>query len=230
VIASLRIRNFKAYREQSFSLGRLNLLAGLNGSGKSSLLQTLLILKQSADQGLLESDEVTLNGSLVRLGRFKDVLFESAEDQRISIILTFASGNDLSCVMAGWSSEDRTGPATVSGEHIDGGALLTQGFRFLAAERIGPRTQYGVPDDSTEAGVGISGEWTPFYLAKHGDQNAPNPGSYHPGAVSPQLKHQIEAWMSEVSPGLQIHCDRADSMDAVQLSYSFVARHDTSSK
>jgi AAA15 family ATPase/GTPase len=111
VITSLRIQNFKAFRDQSFSLGRLNLLAGLNGSGKSSLLQALLILRQSADQGLLKHDEIALNGNLVRLGRFKDVLFESAEEQRISIELTFASGNSLSCEMSGWTSEDRTGPA-----------------------------------------------------------------------------------------------------------------------
>jgi predicted ATPase len=228
VITSLRVQNFKAFRDQSFSLGRLNLLAGLNGSGKSSLLQSLLILRQSADQGLLENDEITLNGNLVRLGRFKDVLFESADEQRISIELTFASGSGLSCALSGWTSEDRTGPVQVSWERS--GPFLAQGFRFLAAERIGPRTQYGVPDDAAETGVGISGEWTPFYLAKQGDRDAPNPGSYHPKAVSSQLKHQIEAWMNEVSPGLQLHYDRADAMDAVQLSYSFVARRDTSSK
>jgi predicted ATPase len=187
---------------------------------------------QSHDQGLLEgsldTDKITLNGSLVRLGRFRDVLFESADEQRISIELAFASGKSLSCELSGWASEDRSGPAAVSWELL--GPFPTQGFRFLAAERIGPRTQYGVPDDGAETGVGISGEWTPFYLAKHGDRDAPNPGTYHPDAVSPQLKHQIEAWMNEVSPGLQLHYDRADAMDAVQLSYSFVARRDTSSK
>ncbi len=228
MITSLRIQNFKAYRDQSFSLGRLNLLAGLNGSGKSSLLQALLILRQSADQGLLDNDEITLNGNLVHLGRFKDVLFESAEEQRISIGLTFASGNSLSCELSGWKSEDRTGPAEASWERS--GPFLAKGFRFLAAERIGPRTQYGIPDEDVEIGVGTSGEWTPFYLAKHGDRDAPNPGTYHANAASPQLKHQIEAWMNEVSPGLQLHYDSADAIDAVQLSYSFVARRDTSSK
>ena len=70
-----------------------------------------------------------------------------------------------------------------------------------------------------------------FYLANYGDQKAHNPGSYHPERqVSLQLKHQIEAWMNEVSPGVQIHYDRADAMDAVKLSYSFVTRRDTSSK
>lgn len=230
MITSLRIQNFKAFRDQSFSLGRLNLLAGLNGSGKSSLLQSLLILRQSADQGPLKNDEITLNGNLVRLGRFKDVLFESAEEQRISIELAFASGNSLSYRLSGWTSEDRTGSAEVSIENNLDIPLFAKGFRFLSAERIGPRTQYGVPDEGTETGVGVSGEWTPFYLAKHGDRDAPNPGSYHPRAVSSQLKHQIEAWMNEVSPGLQLHCERADAMDAVQLSYSFVARRDTSSR
>jgi predicted ATPase len=36
--------------------------------------------------------------------------------------------------------------------------------------------------------------------------------------------------MNEVSPGLQLHYDRADILDAVQLSYSFVARRDVSER
>ena len=228
MITSITIHNFKAYRRQEFNLGRLNLLAGLNGSGKSSLLQSLLVLRQSFDQGLLERNEIALNGGLVRVGRFQEALFESADDKMISFVLQFDAGEAFYCSLEGWDSQDRTGPAVI-GSDLDGiKALFRPGFRFLAAERIGPRTQYGVPDTNLED-IGTFGEWTPHYLVKHGDRDAPNPGSYHPKAVSPQLKHQIEAWMNEVSPGLQLHYDRADTIDAVQLSYSFVTHRDTTS-
>ncbi len=230
MITSLTITNFKAYRGQLFNLGKLNLLSGLNGSGKSSLLQSLLVLRQSFDQGLLQRDEITLNGSLVRLGRFQEALFESADDKTISIALRFDTGKAFFCKLEGWDSQDRTGPAGIGSGNLDASeALFRPGFRFLAAERIGPRIQYGVPDNEALAsGVGSFGEWTPFYIAKHGDEVAPNSGSYHHKAVSSQLKHQIEAWMNEVSPGIQIQHTRADTLDAVQLEYRFVTRRDTS--
>lgn len=231
MITSLKIQNFKAFRSQSFDLSRLNLLAGLNGSGKSSLLQSLLVLRQSSDQGLLHQGRAALNGNLVRLGRFKDALFESADEREISIELGFDSGTSYAGTLGGWESEDRTGSIKAGGTAEGEMALFHAGFRFLSAERIGPRTQYGVPDnEALSSGVGIQGEWTPFFLARHGDRPAPNPGSYHPNARSSELKHQIEAWMNEISPGLQLHCERADVMDVVQLSYSFVARRDTSSR
>ncbi|MGV9753720.1 AAA family ATPase [Nocardia farcinica] len=62
------VRNFKAVEHASLPLLPLNLLLGPNSSGKSSLLQTLLILGQSTE------DEIVLNGPLVRLGTAADVI------------------------------------------------------------------------------------------------------------------------------------------------------------
>ena len=57
MIREIHVRNFKAFKDQRFRLAPLTLLAGLNGSGKSSLLQTILILRQSFDQGLLSRNK-----------------------------------------------------------------------------------------------------------------------------------------------------------------------------
>ena len=47
MIRAIDIKNFKSLKSVNLALGHLNLLTGLNGSGKSSLLQTLLLLRQS---------------------------------------------------------------------------------------------------------------------------------------------------------------------------------------
>ncbi|MCY3789342.1 MAG: AAA family ATPase, partial [Gemmatimonadetes bacterium] len=43
----LNITNFKAWRELQISLGKITGLFGTNSSGKSSVLQFLLLLKQT---------------------------------------------------------------------------------------------------------------------------------------------------------------------------------------
>ena len=68
MIKQFNIANFKAFRDQPLSLSPLTLLTGLNGSGKSSVLQALLVLRQSFDQGLLQVNRLALDGALLRLG------------------------------------------------------------------------------------------------------------------------------------------------------------------
>ena len=61
----------------------LTLLTGINGLGKSSILQSLLSLRQSYKQGLLQNDELDLNGELTRLGTGRDILFEGAQNDEV---------------------------------------------------------------------------------------------------------------------------------------------------
>lgn len=151
MITKLRIQNFKAYRDQQFSLAPLTLLAGLNGSGKSSLLQSLLLLRQSYDQGILQQEpgRVALNEDLIRLGRFQEALFESADEPRISISFEDESEPDLnnSCAFTSAESDARTAVVENHSGYLYGPvSLFEPGFRFLGAERTGPRTQYAIPD------------------------------------------------------------------------------------
>jgi len=49
MIKAIRFRNFKALRDSTLPLGRLNILVGPNGSGKST---ALLALQYSAGDGI----------------------------------------------------------------------------------------------------------------------------------------------------------------------------------
>lgn len=74
MIRQLRITNFKSARGlNALDLEPLTLLTGANSSGKSSVLQALLALVQTASN---KSDEraLILNGALTRLGSFSDVV------------------------------------------------------------------------------------------------------------------------------------------------------------
>ena len=61
MIKSLRIRNFKCFKDKRFELRPLNVFCGQNGVGKSSAIQTLLLIREASSD--LSSDEfVRLNG------------------------------------------------------------------------------------------------------------------------------------------------------------------------
>jgi predicted ATPase len=62
------------FESQKLQMGNLTLFAGLNGMGKSSVIQALLLLRQSYLDGLLPETGLELNGSLVQMGAAKDVL------------------------------------------------------------------------------------------------------------------------------------------------------------
>jgi predicted ATPase len=79
MIRELHLRNFKCFEDQKIRLRPLTLLTGLNGTGKSSVLQSLLLLRQSYQQGLLPAIALALNGELVSIGAGRDVLFEGTK-------------------------------------------------------------------------------------------------------------------------------------------------------
>lgn len=83
------IRNFKSFKElPPVELSMVNVLAGANSSGKSTLIQSILLLKQTLQYGA-ENRPVTLNGPLLRMGSFKDVFKDvrnfDADDENLQI-------------------------------------------------------------------------------------------------------------------------------------------------
>ena len=84
----LKIENFKAWRHADLEFGKVTGLFGTNSAGKSSLLQLLLLLKQTAnatDRSLV----LDLGGpeDVVSLGTFKDVIHQHDEQRRMSWLL-----------------------------------------------------------------------------------------------------------------------------------------------
>ncbi len=89
MINQIFLTNFKCFEAQSISLAPLTLLAGLNGSGKSSVIQSLLLLRQSFHAHTIERGRLNTADDLVDLGTPDEVLYEGAKDDQIGISLWF---------------------------------------------------------------------------------------------------------------------------------------------
>ena len=79
MIRRLEIRNFKSHKDTRIDANNLTVLTGVNSAGKSSLVQALLLLRQSFFKGRLESG-LELNGPLCRIGTGQDALCRFANE------------------------------------------------------------------------------------------------------------------------------------------------------
>lgn len=204
MIRSVRLENFKCFRNETLALQPLTLVVGANGAGKSSLLQGMLLAQQAAE---IATSYVKLNGPfMLNLGKSGDVLCHSQNEQiDVVIELTLADDSKLT-----WRLEDQLD------EYILGIAERPAAFKpfdltYLNAERIGPRDTLGVdsaPND--ELKVGERGEFTAQVLAAHvlagRRRGKVREALRHPTTEDglAQLGKQVELWMGDIAPGIAI--------------------------
>jgi predicted ATPase len=197
MLTRLSIRNFKTFSQLELDLAPLTVLTGFNSSGKSTVIQALL-LAQVASQ----SDSwVPLNGPYgLNLGEAGDVLHSKAVTNEISFQLTGPNGTEevLLDVPEGRSAGLlRRSPAPTRGLARDG-----QIDTYLSAERLGPRDVLEISPKSTEdMDLGERGQYTAYALAE-ADRRSVLPVLLHPRTEAEgrgvTLGDQTEAWLSSI--------------------------------
>lgn len=94
MITSLSLSNFKSINNfDPLLFKNFAIICGSNSSGKSSIIQALLMLSQTFSSRYLKSS-IALNGPLVRLGSFSDILDYTSEAKSITIKIEMAFTQD----------------------------------------------------------------------------------------------------------------------------------------
>lgn len=210
MIHYMQIENFKSLRKVSLSLQNLNLFFGMNGMGKSSVLQSLLLLRQSFwENHKFNLDYLYTNGELIRLGTGKDVFCQSAADDKMRFYIQYENQLKYDCHyiydlndfdsdqlqrMEKDLKEDYTTP------------LFTDNFSYLRAEHLGPQKQYSVENwrKNGISKLGTAGEYVVPFLAMEGEKIKIPDQMCHPSGKSNRLIDQVSAWMAEISPGIKL--------------------------
>ncbi len=219
MIDNIYIKNFKSLKSVSVDLKPLNVLAGLNGMGKSSFIQSLLLLKQSED--IIQHGQVRLKGSLIDIGKGKDAFYQFAEgDELIEIHVAYGRSqkNDLSLI---YSPEADVLNAK---DKINQKDQFNLSLQYISAERLGPRWTYDSSQNSiSKRSLGRCGEYTAHYLYVHGSRKI-NPGMSHSslsGKNDLTLLNQVNAWLGEISPGIRVAVTEVPGANKMLLSYDF---------
>jgi predicted ATPase len=228
MLTNIHIKNFKAIGDSCFPLGKVTLFAGLNAVGKSSIIQSLLLLRQSLQNGSFEKGLFLKNDEYVSLGLSKDVLsINEEEGAPISFMLEFDFEHELSLVFTAERGKDVLPLKKLEMPNADWQQepLFSKGFQYLSANRINPDTRYETSpshvDDYEDFSLGKEGEYTVHYLAIHKDKPLKNPKLKHKDAKSDTLLDNVSAWLSDISPGVKVNSVYYPELESASLSYEF---------
>ena len=143
MIEQLRLQNFKCFGDLTLGLHNVNVLMGLNGMGKSTVLQSLLLLRQSYRESKLQN--LKLNGEYVRLGNGQDVLKEDAQVEEIGISI---KEKDWDSYTFSYQPMSDSLPKLSGVENVNKASVLFgENFVYLSAYRIEPKELYGIGNE-----------------------------------------------------------------------------------
>lgn len=208
MIKKIDASNFKCFEHISLELSNLNLFSGINSMGKSTVVQMLLLLRQSYEQNALEKG-IYLNGKYTNLGVGKDILYTDAKENKINISIKDVQN----CLHAEY---DYNGAAdflrlanAIKTNAIQNMSLFGNGFNYIAADRLGPQSSYekSYYEVWENEQVGNHGEYAVHYLQTHELQDVENESVLYDGEESIRLLKQVECWMGEITPGVSLRME-----------------------
>ncbi|MFM5051166.1 DUF3696 domain-containing protein [Aeromonas veronii] len=220
MINKITISGFKKFTENEFDLSMLTVLTGLNGYGKTSLIQAILLAWAAS-----RNEVVKLNGPFgLQLGVAGKVR-NWDYDRDIAITLDFDDASIHKCVFRTLNEDDLF---LRLDEHLseirsENNLNAKRYFSYLCAERLGPRSILGSspePDDELE--VGVHGEYCAQMIGTLGDKPIEDITRLHPdnnGQESTLLKYEIERWLKDIAKQVEISTTQFQGTSATAINF-----------
>jgi predicted ATPase len=224
MVKKLSINNFKSHRSTTLPLSGINVLTGLNGVGKSSVIQALLLLRQSYEKGLL-SKGVELMGTLCEIGTASDAIYQYADSDEFSFEIETQAGalrwtfrTEITSLSDTFVRLARPTPIDDPQRYF----LFDSGFQYISAFRNGPVNDYKKDTASVELLGQISQkegrcELVAHFLHHFKDKEVDGKVALVGGGTS--LLSQVEIWMQKISPNINIHVEPTDTSYRINYSY-----------
>lgn len=145
MIRNIELTNFKCFEEVSFRTRLLTIIAGGNAMGKSSIIQSLLLLAQSR-QDMSGDGRLRLCDQLVNLVSSDQMLYSGSQTPEVRIAVDDDSLNEDFEVNVADASESMKQPECETSDNADEAfakmALFSKDFVYLHANRLSPQSEY----------------------------------------------------------------------------------------
>lgn len=226
MITKIELDNFKCFDKLEFSLKNVNVLTGINGMGKSTVIQALLLLRQSYQaDGFIRGLHV--NGKYAELGTSGDILYEKAETEEVGIEYEIDKNVRYKFQFTHVMSSDLMPlkySSIAAGEITEGDSLLGDGFVYLSAYRIKPQEIYRIinEDEIAKREFGNNGEYAIQYLNLYGDMELENENVILEGKEKNSLLEQTRLWLDRIAPGVSPQTLLNLPLRTSELRYEFI--------
>lgn len=226
------IKNFKCFEEQEVNFKNLTILAGANGSGKSTVIQVLLLFLQSSKKHNL--GELLLNGYYIEAGTAGNILYENAKEDYISFELFFDNGKNLlykyniknrdSRILEleykkNIDSEDEVLVKKASSEIVKRTTGLLEDFLqldFISADRYGPKLVYKTNNEDDS--IGKYGEFVPYIIDQYKLDILENKKVYFNSDIAnSSLITEINNWLGYILDGVRIDTEVINNVNISML-------------
>jgi len=221
MIKNLYIKNFKALKELDLKLSNINVFTGLNGMGKSTILQVLLLLRQS--QNTLNKG-IKLNGDLVKIGTFEEAFCEAAEGDEIVFKLELAN-NQIINFQTKYKIQNKKEtvlPTFIYDSENENIALFGDDtFLYISTDRISPKDNYNTDNTLIKnKQLGNNGELSPhFYHVNKNNNIAIKELAFDCEDKIFSLEYQLNKWLGVISPNVNINTNLTQNLITLQFSY-----------
>lgn len=242
MLDKLHLSSFKCFDTLDLPLAHLTVLSGINGGGKSSVIQSIVLLAQTLEEREW-SRSLLLNGPNLALGGASDVINQATGRKRLSlgasaagqkVIWTFEAEDrralslDLTSVQIDEHGVDLSGEVrwllpVAMAEDCAVVARLRR-VSWLSAERTGPRELLPLLDSQHHTQVGMRGELAAGLLYwRESDSVAEDLRLKDEPAT---LFHQVRAWMRHFFPGCDLQVLPIEGASAICLRLRSDSRSD----
>lgn len=229
MIDELTLRNFKCFSEITLRFSAVNILTGLNGMGKSTVMQSILLLGQS-QKSMRSEQALSLKGRYVNLGAGQDILFEKAEADEIEIGIRIRDSKEERCFAEHFLFEYESDADVLPLKEmkLNGQTEFpgdwTERLFYLSAYRIEPQFLYGIENEKelSDKYFGKDGEYAVQYLKMHGGERVKNRALFVGDESKTTVAELVKVWLDMISPGVSPVININTSSRTAELRYEYV--------
>lgn len=213
MINKINLKNFKCFKDKtSFKTNKLNLLTGINGRGKSSLLQSILLITQSNwQEWKAGNNPIYLNSTYVELGNYGDIKnsYTTHRDINIGFDLNLRTKSIIHYVITENENDDlklncqlKIDEDEMSREEISN---FFKNIHYVSADRIGPRKYVEKISIPKSIHTGAKGEYSLNVLFHSEKLGLTVNEKLYLGSDSYNVMTQTEEWLDYILDGANLN-------------------------